>query len=53
MYDSPPPPQHNPVKKSQSLSKSVFGYDIDTDSFKRESYLSKILGDKLGPYLKK
>lgn len=40
-------------KKSQSLSKAVFGYEIDRNAFQKESYLSKILGDRLSPYLTK
>jgi hypothetical protein len=33
------------------LSKTVFGYEINPENFKRESYLSKVLTDRLSPYL--
>ena len=49
MYDSP----IKDHKKSQSLSKAVFGYEIDRNAFQKESYLSKILNDRLEPYLNK
>lgn len=42
-YESPPRGQ----QKSQSLSKSVFGYEIDRNAFQNESYLSKILNNRL------
>ncbi len=40
----------SPIKNhrtSQSLSKSVFGYEIDRTAFQKQSYLSKILNDRL------
>ncbi len=31
----------------------MFGYDINYDKFKRESYFSKMMSDRLEPYLSK
>ena len=50
-YDSPISSREK-TPRSQSLSKSVFGYEIDRQIFRKESYLSKVLGDRLEPYLR-
>lgn len=43
-FESPPPRGY---QKSHSVSKSVFGYEIDRNAFQNESYLSKILSNRL------
>lgn len=48
-YDSP----IKTHQKSQSVSKTVFGYEIDRTAFQKQSYLSKVLSDRLEPYLNK
>ncbi len=40
-------------RNTQSVAKTVFGYDIDKTAFQKESYLSKILNDRLEPYMNK
>jgi hypothetical protein len=42
-----------PIQDSSSLSSSVFGYGINYDTFKRESYFNMLLSDRLEPYLAK
>jgi hypothetical protein len=45
--------QRKPIQNSSNLSSTVFGYNINYDNFKQESYLSKLLSDRLEPYLNK
>ena len=45
--------RNKPVQNSSNVSSTVFGYDINYDRFKKESYFSKLLSDRLDPFLSK
>ncbi len=45
--------KRKPIQNSNSISSTVFGYNLNYETFKRESYMSKLLSDRLEPYLSK
>ena len=42
-----------PIQNSNNVSSTIFGYNINYETFKRESYMSKVLSDRLEPFLSK